>query len=197
MVTAPGVCPKLEPCRVGSGRSRSALCLSFPPPSLLSPPGVSVIRVCQHCAGQQCGTAAPSPGISGTPKCSHTTPLTQPPAAVQGDAADPAQKKKKSQKGGGKNKKTPKPHGEAEGADGPQLRGPRAAGGSGFMLPTCHEMRVGHCGNSKFQMALFGWVFFPLPHFQGNKTRCHLLVAIEISPDSASAEEKAGRAHCC
>lgn len=54
-------------------------------------------------------------------------------------------------------------------------------------------MQVGHCGNSKFQMALFGWgFFFALPHFQGNKTPCHLPVAIEISPDSASAEEKAG-----
>lgn len=42
----------------------------------------------------------------------------------------------------------------------------------------------------------FGWVFlglffpFSLSHFQGNKTRCHLLVAIAISPDSASAAEE-------
>lgn len=35
-------------------------------------------------------------------------------------------------------------------------------------------------------------LFFPfsLSHFQGNKTRCHLLVAIAISPDSASAAEE-------
>lgn len=41
----------------------------------------------------------------------------------------------------------------------------------------------------------FGWVFlglffFSLSHFQGNKTRCHLLVAMAISPDSASAAEE-------
>lgn len=44
-------------------------------------------------------------------------------------------------------------------------------------------------------MALLGgffWVFFffSLSHFQGNKTRCHLLVAMAISPDSASAAEE-------
>lgn len=35
-----------------------------------------------------------------------------------------------------------------------------------------------------------GFFFFFLSHFQGNKTRCHLPVAIAISPDSASAAQR-------
>lgn len=64
-------------------------------------------------------------------------------------------KKKKEQNGGDKSKKK---NLEAEGAGGPG--GPGAAGSSRFTLPTRHETRGGHCGNSKFQMALWAFFFF-------------------------------------
>lgn len=161
VVTTPGVCPKLGPLQSGVRPVMQHSVPQFPPRVCCFPPRVKFIGVCQRRPGQQCGTAAPSLGTSGTPNAPHTTPLMQPPADVRGDATDPAQKKKKKAERGGK--KTPtinQPHGKAEGADGPRLRGPRAAGSSGFTLPTRHQARVGHCGNSKFQMALFGWVFF-------------------------------------
>lgn len=58
---------------------------------------------------------------------------------------------------------------------------------------TSHGADMVEIQNSRwlFWVGFFGSFFpFSLSHFQGNKTRCHLLVAIAISPDSASAAEE-------
>lgn len=152
---------------------------------------------CQSCPGQQGGTAAPSPGTSGAPNAPHTTPLTQPPADVQGDAADPALQTKKPEREGGEKKKKIQPMARQKVQTGPGSEAPEqpAAAGSHSPRVTRRGSDIVEIQNSRWLFS--GGFFFALPHFQGNKTRCHLLVAIEISPDSASAEEKARQAHCC
>lgn len=98
-----------------------------------------------------------------SPKCSAHDTFNAATSRHPKQCCRPCPPAEKSRGGGGGAKKPQTTHDKAEGADRPQLRGPQAAGASGFMLPTCHQMQVGHCGNSKFQMALFGWVgvFFP------------------------------------
>lgn len=62
-----------------------------------------------------------------------------------------------------------------------------AAAGSRSPHVTRHGADIVEIQNSRW---LFGLFFFFLSHFQGNKTRCHLPVAIAISPDSASAAQR-------
>ena len=111
-----------------------------------------------------------------------------------------AKKNPKSQKGGGRGKKTPPQTLAArqEVQTGPGSEAPEqpAAAGSRSPRVTRRPSDIVEIQNSRWLFLGGFFFFFSLPHFQGNKTRCHLLVAIEISPDSASAEEKAGRARC-
>lgn len=136
------------------------------------------------------------PGDFRCPKCSAHNTFNTATSRCSRRCCRPCAKKKKKKPERGRRGET---HSEAEGADGPCLRGPGAAGGSGFTAPHASPDVGRTLWKFKIPDGSF-WVvcfFFSLPHFQGNKTHCHLLVAIEISPDSASAEEKAGRAHCC
>lgn len=131
------------------------------------------------------------PGFS-TPNAPHRTPFPQPPTDGQGDAADPAQKKPKS---GEETEKSPNSPGSGRTAQpGPSteaLEQPAAAGSHSPRI-TRRRLDIVEIQNSRWLFLGGFFFFFALPHFQGNKTPCHLPVAIEISPDSASAEEKAG-----
>lgn len=63
-----------------------------------------------------------------------------------------------------------------------------AAAGSCSPHVTSRGSDIVEIQNSRWLFGLF--FFFFRSHFQGNKTRCHLPVAIAISPDSASAAQR-------
>lgn len=139
------------------------------------------------------------PGDFRHPKCSARDTSNAATSRCSRRCYRPCAKKKKKRQKGGKKKPNNKPT---------PWQGRRCRRAPAQRPPSSRQQRV-HAPHAspgagrtlwKFKIPDGSfWVgfFFSLPHFQGNKTRCHLLVAIEISPDSASAEEKAGRAHCC
>lgn len=103
--------------------------------------------------------------------------------------------RKKSQKVGKKRKKALIPQGQAEQRSQAPAQRPWSSRQQRVHTPHASPDAGWTLWKFKIPDGSF-WVgfffFFALPHFQGNKTPCHLPVAIEISPDSASAEEKAG-----